>query len=735
MSHYRYFVFAYALFMCQSVLAQSVCLPAPRLLTTMPMGGQAGTEFKVTITGESTEEASDLIFSHPAITAEQSEQPNEYTVSIGKNCPAGIYEARVMTRLGLSAARVFSVGTLPEVTQAKHSIDVASALKVEVNSICNAWLPARAANHYAFDAKQGQRILIDCAATGIDSKLKPVVIVGDADGNDLVAERRGGVIDFYVPNDATYTVKVHDLTFNGGTPYFYRLAIRELRTDDPILRMPSTRGVHQHSWPPEGLSKVAAANETEDEIQKVTLPCDIAGSFFPSADVDVYEFTAHQGETWWIEVASHRLGRPTDPMVVVQRVKTDGDTETLVDFAELGDIDSPVKVSSNGYSYDGPPYNAGSSDVLGKIEIKETGTYRLQMTDLFGGTRNDPNNVYRLVIRKATPDFSVVAWALHMQLRNGDRNALSKPIALRKGWSMPLEVVVVRRDGFDGEINLEMQDLPDGVVASGVKIPAKQTRGYMIIAADQGAPQGYGNAKLIATASIDDQPVTRECAWASMSWPVRNARNELPTPRLLKTMPVSVSDAIAPLAIIPKEPKVWEAIAGQKLSIPLIHMRAEPFSGKAINMKTFGGPFASFKFDLPLDADSSTAEIDLSKIKVPPGDYTFAMYGSAVAKHKHYEQGIPIAQAAHDKAKQELDAIVAQEKLLSKQAGVASGDAKADLQKRLTEATNQKTVATTKLTAAASRLRAAQKAAAQKDIAEIVATHPISVRVLPEVKK
>lgn len=67
-----------------------------------------------------------------------------------------------------------------------------------------------------------------------------------------------------------------------------------------------------------------------------------------------------------------------------------------------------MKVTSNGYSYDGPVYDAGSPDVNGRFEVKEDGTYRLQVRDLFGGTRSDANNVYRLVVRQATPDFS---WA------------------------------------------------------------------------------------------------------------------------------------------------------------------------------------------------------------------------------------------------------------------------------------------------------------------------------------
>ena len=39
----------------------------------------------------------------------------------------------------------------------------------------------------------------------------------------------------------------------------------------------------------------------------------------------------------------------------MQHVAGSGDQETLTDVAELNDIPSPVKISSNGYAYDGPP--------------------------------------------------------------------------------------------------------------------------------------------------------------------------------------------------------------------------------------------------------------------------------------------------------------------------------------------------------------------------------------------
>src|SRR5690606_21224312 len=95
--------------------AQSVGLPAPRLLTTMPMGGQAGTQVEVTITGENLDDLDELTFSDPRITANSKLDsagkpiPNQYVVSIAADCPAGLYEARVMTRLGISSSRAFSV--------------------------------------------------------------------------------------------------------------------------------------------------------------------------------------------------------------------------------------------------------------------------------------------------------------------------------------------------------------------------------------------------------------------------------------------------------------------------------------------------------------------------------------------------------------------------------------------------------------------------------------------------
>src|SRR5690606_10518057 len=135
---------------------------------------------------------------------------NQYVVAIAADCPPGLYEARVMTRLGISSSRAFSVGQLRELVQAKPNTSLAAAMELPLNSICNAVMTARSVDHYAFEARQGQRIVVDCATRGIDSKLDAVVIIADAMGRDLLVERRGGVLDFTVPADGKYVIKVHE---------------------------------------------------------------------------------------------------------------------------------------------------------------------------------------------------------------------------------------------------------------------------------------------------------------------------------------------------------------------------------------------------------------------------------------------------------------------------------------------------------------------------------------------
>lgn len=708
--------------------AQQVTLPLPRLLTLMPMGGQAGTAVDVTITGEHIEEVRELTFSTPQITAKPvAGAENKFTVTISPDAPAGVYDARVMSRLGVSSARAFSVGKLAEVTRTKPNNTLETALPLATGTICNATMTKRAVDFYSFQGVKGRRVAIDCAAAGIDSRLTPVVVLADAKGADLKVNRTGGVIDFTPPADGTYVVKVNDLTFQGGERHFYRLALQEVNGDAPAPRQPQTQAVSAMSWPSERYGVSCPISETEPnnkpaEAHKIALPCDIGGTFFPAADVDTFEFTAKKGETWWVEVASERLGFKTDPFVLVQQVKKTGDKETLTDVAELYDIAPPMKVTSNGYSYDGPPYDAGSPDVNGKFEVKEDGTYRLQVRDLFGGTRNEPQNFYRLIVRQAEPDFALAAWAVHMTLRNGDRSALSKPLALRAGDSRVFEVVVQRRDGFDGEIEIGMENLPPGVSAAGLKIGKGKTYGHLVLTAAENAQSAFALAKITGKATINGSAISRPVRVASMAWPVKDAKGDIPAPRLMADVPVSVtSSEKSPVSIAAAEDKVWEAATGTTLKIPLKVTWRNEFNGTSLKVKAYGEGFNGIKeFDIPLKAATHELVLDLAALKLPAGEHTFALYSLGISKYSYNPAAVPLAEAEKKKAEQIAAAMAAEAKK------VAAADANA-----AKVAAEKQKQAEAAMTAATTRMKAISTAATPADTVDIIISEPIRISVKP----
>jgi len=212
-------------------------------------------------------------------------------------------------------------------------------------------------------------------------------------------------------------------------------------------------------------------NSKPGEAQKLTLPCEVAGQFFPAGDADFYAFDAKKGDVWWIETISQRLDLPTNPFVLIQR-----DT----DAQEVYAADTNVG---------GIRFSTVSSDPVVRFEAKEDGTYRVKVSDLFGNSRNDPRNIYRLIIRKESPDFRLVALAEPPPEKKDDRKAEPYSTLLRADGTNAIKVVALRRDGFAGEIELHAEGLPAGVTCQPTKIAAGANINCRTVNADL----GFGN--------------------------------------------------------------------------------------------------------------------------------------------------------------------------------------------------------------------------------------------------
>ena len=202
-------------------------------------------------------------------------------------------------------------------------------------------------------------------------------------------------------------------------------------------------------------------------------------------------------------------------------------------------------------------------------------------------------------------------------------------------------------------------------------------------------------------------------------------------------MPISVTDAEgAPITIAPRENKVWEAKLGEKLTIPLALTWRGDFSGTTLKLRADGAGFTGAKTpDVALKAPTAELVLDLATLKPAPGEHTIALYSGYVAKDRHNPAAVLLAEAAQKKADAEVAAVAAEAKKLAAEVTAAPAEKRATVEATAKAIEEKLKSAEAAKAEAAKRMKAATDAAAPKDIADIVVSEPIRVRVLPADKK
>ncbi len=120
------------------------------------------------------------------------------------------------------------------------------------------------------------------------------------------------------------------------------------------------------------------------------------------------------------------------------------------------------------------------------------GEYVLKLNDVRG--LHGYNFGYRLSAHEPRPDFSIVA------------DLLNPNVPL--GAARPITVTANRIDGFDGDIDVKLLELPTGWTATPGTIKARQNSTVLILAASEKAVGGFP-LKLQGTALIGKQRITR----------------------------------------------------------------------------------------------------------------------------------------------------------------------------------------------------------------------------------
>jgi hypothetical protein len=208
------------------VWAQS---PNPVLNSVYPPGGRTGKTVEVTVSGSSLDGLKTLVCNHSGITCEKNGE-KQFRLTIPEGVPSGLYELRTVGLNGLSSPRSFFVSDHTELLETEPNETPKTAQSVSLNLVINGRIGIGGdLDGFRFSAKKGQRILIECWAERIDSRLRAVMELYDDKGRRLAVNRGYFGIDplihFQAPNDGTYVVKIFDLIYSGSSEHFYRLNI------------------------------------------------------------------------------------------------------------------------------------------------------------------------------------------------------------------------------------------------------------------------------------------------------------------------------------------------------------------------------------------------------------------------------------------------------------------------------------------------------------------------------
>src|SRR5262249_6973180 len=132
---------------------------------------------------------------------------------------------------GVSNPRAFVVGDLAEVAEKEPNDDVPQAQRIAINTTVNGNFASPVdVDYYVFAGKKGQRVVLSCLASSIDSRAHPDVEVYDTRGRLLTSNRHyranDALADLTLPEDADYHVRVYEFSHTqGGPEHFYRLSV------------------------------------------------------------------------------------------------------------------------------------------------------------------------------------------------------------------------------------------------------------------------------------------------------------------------------------------------------------------------------------------------------------------------------------------------------------------------------------------------------------------------------
>jgi len=363
-------------------------------------------------------------------------------IAIDRGAEPGNRELRLETPLGLTNPMVFQVGRIEEAVELEPNGPGADARlpappPYDLPVLVNGQILPGDVDRFRFRAQRGQRLVIDASARrlipyfadAVPGWFQATLTLYDADGSELAYDddHRTGpdpVLFFEVPETGVYELEIRDAIYRGREDFVYRVAVSEQPPIDAVDPFPDYEEVEP--------------NDTVGDAQPIDLPRIVNGRISRPGDVDVFLLEGSAGDEVVAEVVARRLGSPLDSLL------------------RLTDAEGNVLEWNDDFEDGGAGLLTHHADSYLRARIPNDGSYCVQLSD--SQHHGGDGYVYRLRIGPPRPDFElrVTPSSINVPVRG----------------SAPLTVHALRRDGFEGEIEIVLADSPSGFSLHGATIPA-----------------------------------------------------------------------------------------------------------------------------------------------------------------------------------------------------------------------------------------------------------------------
>lgn len=643
-------------------------LPNPVLQAVYPLGVQAGSTAAVAIEGGPFDGLRDLHCTAPGFSATKT-TGNQFSISIPGTTPAGIYDLRAVTDHGLSSPRAFVVSRLVELLEGADNDSPETATNVELNHVVNGKIEKPGdIDCFRFSARRGELIVLECWAERIDSQLRGVLEVYDAQGVRLMVNRgRTGLdprIDFRAPADGVYTARLFDLSYLGGNTHFYRLDIDTQPRPEfawpCVVRRGETSRVR--IWG-QNLSANGPSTPQDSLVVEITPPLSPAASLpLPrrpaqqSSDLFAYHLpNAHAplaiGLTDLPVIENHTGHEQPDralklpvPCEVSAQLATGYAQHWYTLSAKRGEvlwleawgdrIGSPVDLELSVFDASGQQALANLSDELenlggyryatnhsdpgGRFVVPGDGDFLVLVRNVIGGSDRDPRRIYRLSVRREEPDFDVAVIA-----RRADQPA---------AWNIPrggrewVEVLVSRQRGMNGAIRILPEQLPPGFECPETWLGPGQDRVPLVVTASRDAPVFAGAVEIIGQSVHAGVSLSRRAQGGTMIWSGR------PQPSGRQTQEIPLATGLPAPFVLTAAPRV--ASLGQE-SVLVVDVTLETRADRPVKpvlLSAVGLPRDMDRGLVTLTADAQRGAMSFFwPASLPPGKYSFAIQAEVEA--------------------------------------------------------------------------------------------------------